>query len=303
MTNEADKGEAWKEFWARQSANGKSGGGCLPERWGVIEKVQKSAWEAFLPGVPENAKVLDLATGDARVLRWMLALRPDLTAVGVDLAPRLPPPPPGVEVHPNIAMEDLPFPDSSFGAVTSQFGFEYGDSAKAAGEIARVLAPGGLVGLMVHRGDGPILEHNLNRRHQLQWALGENGVAEAVKEALREGAGGIDKGARIAAEIAAKGAKEFGQTSPAWEIPEAIRRACLMGRSSGAGSIAETIGVIETQAKNELGRIDSLAEACRTADARGDIGDAFAAHDLSLRETRALEDPSGRAIADFLTFS
>ena len=46
----------------------------------------------------------------------------------------------------------------------------------------------------------------------------------------------------------------------------------------------------------------SLGKACRTADARKTIETAFAAHGIELKETRALEEPSGRAIADFLRF-
>lgn len=61
-------------------------------------------------------------------------------------------------------MESLPFRDGEFAAVISQLGFEYGEVAKVAAEAARVLAPAGKVGLMVHRGDGPILEHSLARR-------------------------------------------------------------------------------------------------------------------------------------------
>ena len=235
--------DPWGDFWALNARGGSSGegGGCLPQRWAAIENAQKSAWYGFVDAVPKDAHVLDLATGDGRVMRWMLGKRPDLSLQGIDLAPQLPPAPPGTASQGGIAMEKLPFDDDAFHAVVSQFGFEYGDVTKVTAEIARVLADGGLVGLMVHRGDGPILEHNRKRRNELLWVLKEKGIARKVKAALKDGPAAIDHAAKLAGKVAEQGAKKFGQQSPAWEIPEAIRRSCLMGRSAGVGSIAETI--------------------------------------------------------------
>ena len=178
----SDDAKAWGDFWANNSGGG--GAGCLPERWAAIEEAQRAAWRDFVNQLPEAARILDLATGDGRVLRWMREERADLTLTGIDLAPALPPAPLGTETRGGVAMEDVPFADDSFDAVVSQFGFEYGESAKVAGEITRVLAPGGKVGLMVHRGDGPILEHNRTRARAIEWALGEVDVVNAVAKAL-----------------------------------------------------------------------------------------------------------------------
>ncbi len=301
--------DAWGDFWALnskgQTQGGSAGGdsgGCLPQRWAAIEQAQQMAWHGFVSDLDSGARLLDLATGDGRVLRWMLGKRTDLQLIGIDLAPKLPMPPKGTETRGGVPMEELPFEDDRFHAVSSQFGFEYGDVTKVSAEIARVLAPGGKVGLMVHRGDGPILEHNRTRRNQLLWALKEKAVARKVKSALKAGSTGIDRAAKIAGKVAEQGAQKFGQSSPAWEIPEAIRRSCLMGRQAGVGSITETIGIIEGHAKNELGRIKSLSGACKTADARNKIVSAFDAHGLALRDTQAIREPTGRELADFITF-
>lgn len=298
--------DPWGDFWARNSrpganANGDSGG-CLPQRWAAIENGQRAAWMGFVDRVPHGGRVLDLATGDSRVLRWLQSKRPDLILTGIDLSPQLPPPPPGIETHCAIAMEALPFADGAFDAVVSQFGFEYGDPVKVCAEIARVLSPPGYVGLLVHRGDGPILEHNRHRRNQLLWALKEKGAAKKTIAALKEGAIGIDKAAKVAGKIAEQGAKKFGEGAPAWELPEAIRRSCVMGRGHGTGSIVETIGMIESHATNELGRIQSLSRACKTADSRKVILDSFAKHSLNLMDTAPICEPGGREFADFITF-
>jgi len=156
--------------------------------------------------------------------------------------------------------------------------------------------------LMTHRGDGPILEHNIQRRNQLVWALREKAVARRVKTTLRGGSGAIERAAKIAGKIADQGARKFGQSSPAWEVAEAIRRSSQMGRTSGVDSIVETIEMIEKQARNELGRIKSLAGACKTADERERIIEAFAGNDLALQGTTEVCEPSGRPLADFTTF-
>lgn len=296
-----DDAKAWGDFWASNA--GGNANGCLPDRWAVIEQAQRGAWNGFVAGLDSGARVLDLATGDGRVLGWMRKVRPDLALEGIDLAPTLPPAPQGTKTQGGVAMEALPFEDDSFDAVVSQFGFEYGDVAKVAAEIARVLKPGGAVGIMVHRGDGPILEHNLKRRRELLWALKEKGIARKLRSALAGGPAAVEGAAKQAAKVAQAGAKKFGQQSPAWEIPEAIRRSCLMGQRAGVGSIIETIGRIEAQAKNELGRIASLNRACGTADKREKLHAAFGAHGLTHQRTAPVSEPSGRALADFITFS
>lgn len=302
---ETTKDDPWGDFWAlnsRGAASGGESGGCLPQRLAGLEQAQVAIWSAFAKTLPDGTRALDLATGDGRVLRWMQSTRSDLSLAGIDLAPKIPPAPPGTDTRGGVAMESLPFDADTFGAVVSQFGFEYGDVTKVATEIARVLRTDGKVALMVHRGDGPILEHNRKRQRELLWPLKEKSLARKAKALLQEGAGGIDKAAKLASKVAEQGAKRFGQSSPAWEIPEAIKRSCVMGRRAGAGSIIETIGMIEGHARNELGRIQSLGRACATADKRDKLVSAFAAHGLELSDTRPVKEPSGREFADFITF-
>lgn len=292
---------AWSDFWAANA--GAPQGGCLPQRWAAIEDAQADAWRAFIAALPEGAKVLDLATGDGRVLGWMHAARGDLDLTGIDLAPDLPAPPAGTTTRGGIAMESLPFGDGEFAAVVSQFGFEYGDVAAVAGEIARVLARGGSVGLMVHRGDGPILEHNLARRAAIGWVLEEQKLGAILRQALDAPNGGPDVTAQVAAAIGLVGASRFGEDSPGWEIPEALRRAVLLGAEAEQGSILATVSEIEARAANEVGRIASLERACGVADQREALAAAFAGHGLSLQASSDVCEPSGRALASFLTFS
>lgn len=294
---QADR-DAWSDFWAQNS--GRGGGGCLPLRSEAMDAAQKSAWLKFIKPLPRSARLLDLATGDGRVLRWMIGARRDLKLTGIDLAPTLPAAPRGTNVRAGVAMEELPFPDERFHAVTSQFGFEYGDVDRVATEIARVLAPNGKVGLMVHRGDGPILRQARARREQIRWVLDKTGLIAKAKTALTMGPG-VGAVLPLAAQAVAEGERRYGRGSAGWEIPEAVRRTlALGGRDKPAGVIA-LLAQIEMRARNEIGGIDSLERACAVADDRDKLENAFRGAGLDLVGREAILEPSGRPFADFLT--
>ena len=73
----------------------------------------------------------------------------------------------------------------------------------------------------------------------------------------------------------------------------------------GYGAIFDfaTITEIEARAANEVGRIASLERACGVADNRETLAEAFASQGLAPQATSDVREPSGRALAAFLTFS
>lgn len=293
--NEADR-RSWNDFWARSSSAGQRTG-CLPEGWAPIEQAQKQVWTNFIQQSRKGARVLDLATGDARVLRWLQKARPDLKLTGVDAASKLPTPPKGCKLRAGVVMEQLPFKDSSFDVVTSQFGFEYGDTAKAAAEVQRVLVPGGRVGLVIHRGDGPILAHNLRRLEAISWALEDRKVVQIALNTLAFSGAAQLLPAQLNG-IAAEGARLYGPRSPAWEIPEAIRQTMVLGLQRDPHSIAATLEVLQERASNEIGRIKSLQRACATADERVGLLNHLEGVGLRQQETKPISDAQGTVFAD-----
>lgn len=291
--------KAWGDFWSQQQ-HGEGGGGCLPDGWRGIEETQREEWSGFAAHLPEPCRLLDLATGDGRVLRWMRKERPDLVLVGVDLAPELPPAPEGTTVKPGVPMEELPFGDASFDAVVSQFGFEYGDVEKASAEVARVTAPGGMVGLITHRRDGPILAHNWDRRVQIGWLFDRKSLFGIAQETL------ADRGSAFAAppmaitRIGTEAAQRFGSQSVAMEIVRAVERTLMLPAAIPAKDVQSTLEQIAGQARNEVERIISLERACRTTADRSRIAKAFENAGLVEVETRPLND--GRSSAAFADF-
>ena len=292
--SEASK-QAWGDFWAGQS--GRGGGGCLPEGYRGIETAQKAAWHSLAEEFREGAKVLDLATGDGRVMEWLLEKAPQIEPVGVDLAPELPSPPAGTSVRPGIAMESLPFDLDSFDAVVSQFGYEYGDVPKVSAEVARVLQPGGILAILTHRIDGPILAHNTARRMQIGWIFDRKDLFNRAEAALVAGATAPPLELN---QIVQEGAQRFGPQSAAWEIAEAVRRTMLMRARSSIEDVRSILEAIERQARNEIGRINSLEQACRTTEDSDAFDACVAAAGFEILGTERLEDiESGKPFADF----
>lgn len=305
MGAKKDSRKAWDAFWeANKDASGSARGGCLPDAWQGIDKVQTEVWSGFAEKLPRGARVLDLATGDGRVMAKLLAARRDLKPVGIDQAGELPTPPRGAKVRPGVLMRDLPFPDGTFAAVTSQFGFEHGDVEAAAAEVARVLRPGGQLGLITHRSDSPIVEHNRTRREQIAWAIEEQDLPAIARRSLQLRQMGI---ATVPPEIATApevGAQKFGAQSAAWEIAEALRQTLHFGRNDPPAHTAGVIDQIVTQAQNELGRIASLEMAAKTAGTGERIIAILEAAGLTKETGDALDDGTYNApFATFLTFS
>lgn len=250
---------AWSSFWAAGGAGPESG--CLPHALKGIDAAQRRVWEDTARTLPKGAKVLDLATGDGAVLGKLRRARADLRLVGVDSSPVLPRAPKGMTLRTGVAMEALPFAEGSFDQVTSQFGFEYGDTVRTAREIARVLKPGGKLTLILHHAQGPILAHNLTRASRLDWALNQSHLlarARALVAARRL--------ARLPTPALFKSAPaearaRFGPGSVGEEFVTAILQTLELGANSPPEESLEVLQTLQNRAGNELARISALSRA------------------------------------------
>ena len=262
---------------------------------------QRSAWSHFAARFPRKARVLDLASGDGRVMGWLLGARGDIRPLGIDQSERLPPAPRGAKLRDGVAMEAMPFPDDSFDGVTAQFGFEYGDVALIAREIARVVKAGAPIGLMVHRGDGPILAHNVSRRAAIAWAIEERALVDTARRALAARAMTGVAVPPALAQAPAEGARAHGEGSASWEIAEAVRRIMGMGARDDPTAVRGLLDRVEAQARNEMARIASLEAACATADDHASMERAFNEAGLILQtRTPLVAQGEARPFADFL---
>jgi SAM-dependent methyltransferase len=257
--SETDNRKAWADFWAQKGSAGQPT--CLPNALREIDAAQREAWHGFARRLPAGARLLDLATGDGAVLKKMREVRTDLVLTGVDSAPSLPPAPSGTTLRAGVAMEALPFGDEGFDAIVSQFGYEYGDTAAIAREVGRLLVPGGALGLLVHRKDGPIVAHNLPRRDALRWALAPGGYlakARGLVAARRIAAIPTPPAFRSAPEEAQR---LFPGQTVGHEFLTAILQTLEMGRGKPPRESLEVLETLERKAANEIARIETLERA------------------------------------------
>lgn len=268
---------AWADYWRAGSA----GGGCLPKAMGGPSGVAARIWTDLARSLPRGAKLLDLATGDGAVPRRMREVRRDLKLLGIDLAPSLPTVA-GVDVHSGVAMERLPFGDARFGHVTSQFGYEYGDTPRIAAEAARVIGMGGGLTLMIHHAAGPIVEHNLARAAGLAWVLDESGLftrARALASARALAALPTPSFFTSAVEDARS---RFPGQSAAWELATAIARTLDLGRHAPARNTYQALDTLESRARGERARIDALRAAARDEAGVRTVAAELAAHAMAI---------------------
>jgi len=146
--------QAWTTFWAEQGP----GSRCLARASEELLQPLDTHWHELASGLLPATEVLDLACGAGAVGRELLEGQPDLHVTGIDIALIPPSQDHRIELVPWTPMESLPFGEGSFDAAVSQFGYEYGQTAEAASEVARVLAPGAPISLLLHHSDSPLVE-------------------------------------------------------------------------------------------------------------------------------------------------
>lgn len=255
MTRPQDR-EAWAQFW--RTSPGSSGSGCLPNALKHIDAAQSQFWHAFALALPKRARVLDIATGDGVVLRRMAQVRPDLRLTGADSSPHLPPAQKGVTLKAGVPMERLGFQSGSFDAVTSQFGFEYGDTALGSAEVARVLKTGGKIRFMLHHRSGPILAHNLPRREALLWATRQSGYLPKAHALVAARANYQLPTPPVFRTAPAQATQLFPTQSVAAEFLTALLQILVLSEGRPAREAQDALRELEDKALNEIARISSL---------------------------------------------
>jgi SAM-dependent methyltransferase len=286
--------QAWADFWSGSNARPST---CLPTALAKIDASQTATWRTFALALPNRAHVLDLGTGDGVVLRKMQQARGDLRLTGVDSAPSLPPAPRGLTLRPAVAMEALPFGPARFDAVSSQFGYEYSDTSVSAGEVVRVLRPGGRLLFVVHRRDGPIVAHNLPRRDALRWALSESGYlakATALVGARRVAPLPTPPTFRDAPEEAAR---LFPGQSAAGEFLQALYQTLELSRGAPAAETLDALAELESKARYEIARIDTLDRAACNSERLDRIIQELRSAGLAVEPQGVLTEQSGRPFA------
>jgi SAM-dependent methyltransferase len=75
----------------------------------------------------------------------------------------------------SVAAEHLPFEAGSFDVVVSQYGLEYAALDQALAEVARVLAPGGMLHWLAHSESSEVVQQNREQALEVEYLLAARG--------------------------------------------------------------------------------------------------------------------------------
>ena len=164
--------DPWSRYWRSGQTHS-----CFSAA-GAVDT--QAIWTPIFAALPAGARLLDLACGAGAVARMALGAGRGFVVTGVDYATGLTPIE-GARLIENTRLEALPFADRCFDAALSQYGFEYADAGAAAAQIARVLAPGGRLALLVHASEGPPVAAARARLARARPLLAAGGLAQLTR--------------------------------------------------------------------------------------------------------------------------
>jgi ubiquinone/menaquinone biosynthesis C-methylase UbiE len=142
----------WTQYW-RNAVSG-SFGRQLPE-W--YRNTLEPVWKDTFLQLPQNARILDIATGNGAVINIANELseqhNKNFTLIAIDKAKQLHPEPTTlnqIDFIADLAIEKIAFPANYFDIVCSQFGIEYSNRKKSLAKIAPCLKAGGKLLIVAH---------------------------------------------------------------------------------------------------------------------------------------------------------
>lgn len=275
MANSGDKTSAWDAHWRTGTLSSLSTGNKTSEAPEAI-----AAWNRFFEKLPKGALILDLATGNgivpvhANAYSREFASKFEIMAVdqadidplktvteGRDLLA-------GITFIGGINIEDLPFENALFDAVTGQYAVEYTDLNKTAREAARVLKKGGCFRFVSHAKEGVIVSFNAPKARQCRWLLEDSGVFEtlaaAARDAFQNAPSREDSRARFrTVAIGAREAiKDMGENEELQVLLQNLVQAYI-GRKqfNDFEAFKAWLGGVRDEVEGQVGMIEALAEA------------------------------------------
>jgi ubiquinone/menaquinone biosynthesis C-methylase UbiE len=271
----------WENFYrAGALATGPTG----PD--GGYDQQVLQAWLDFFSALPDGACVVDIGTGNGVVAAIAAqqgrALGRQWTVHGVDLAQiqpmqdvpgaaqRLA----GIQFHPGVGAEQLPFGDASVDAISGHYALEYADTARALAEAARVLKPGGAAQFVLHH-SASVLVHNARLSlAQADYVLSDNkvyrklrrvvsmtgetqAVVQRAAEELREAIQGLKHALGVAAQTS---------SSVVLEVSLDAVHKLLVARTQMSPAAAECeVDLVEGELRASVRRLTDLVSRARDA--------------------------------------
>lgn len=242
--------QAWSDYWQKTRDVPK----CLPWLPKIVEGHLNRIWQDFFLSLPSGAHVLDLGTGDGRVLKLALSVREDLHLVGIDQAELPSASNQNITLISGVRMESMPFNDHEFDGVTSFFAMEYGVLEDVLREILRVLSLSGRCLFLCHHFEGIIVKENAKRRAAIQSLLAPHGLLPAAIKAMRKGSRKARDSFRQLSHLYEKTYRMHPETSIVQEVGDDIAAIMASGDLQG-------LMELRLQLVMEAARISALEKA------------------------------------------
>jgi ubiquinone/menaquinone biosynthesis C-methylase UbiE len=187
MSLSRGRNQGWRNYWKEDRLNS-----CVPENNKTAREIGEH-WIGLFAVSPDSSRILDVATGNGALLAHAAQAAEQtgksFSMTGIDLADidpvRYVSDLPGGLRNANfiggVAAEKLPFPDSAFDIVASQYGLEYAALDKALGEVERVLVVGGRLLWLAHSAESSVVEQNRDQSQQVEFLLEPGSPIHAMR--------------------------------------------------------------------------------------------------------------------------
>lgn len=250
---------------------------------GEYDKEVRGCWEAFFTEVAENGRIVDIGTGNgaiaqiARDLADRMGLSWEIHGIDLagidpmrhvpDAASRLR----GIQFHPGVAAEKLPFENGSVAALSGHNALEYCDIVPALLEARRVLAPGGRAQFVVHHLDSALVQNAMLalddaekvKESRIYRQLRRLLLVDADKtELLRRRQIELQQAIRYLQQILA--AQGNGGNSPVLGVTlDAVRQLLELRRTQTSATVEQRISSIESDFRCMRKRLNELVAHAR----------------------------------------
>lgn len=187
--------QEWSRFWSRGTVTTFEGHFAGNYDGEIVE-----FWHSVLEPLNDRAVVVDLATGNGAVAlliaAWAREHDRQLLITGLDTAaidparvrearPELAADFDAIELIGGTPLEATGLERGSVDLLTSQYGYEYGDTAAGSREAARVLRAGGSLAMILHNADSAILRQAREGLAQVSYCLEEQRLVHLAERMVK----------------------------------------------------------------------------------------------------------------------
>jgi ubiquinone/menaquinone biosynthesis C-methylase UbiE len=275
---------------------------CPTHAEGGYDLELRDAWTEFFTNLPEQARILDVGTGNGVVALIALETAAELgrhyEIHGTDLA-RIDPPRhlpdgarrlAGIRFHPGVGTEQLPFEAESFDAVSGHYALEYCDIDEALAEIRRVLKPSGRARFIIHHRNSLLVRNAQHSLRHAGWVLKETKIYRLLRrhiEAERKSRLAARKTwleLNTAARFLQEGLREPGAALVVGVTLDAVQKLLHLRTRLQPAALEREIDRVEGELRASVRRLHDLVDCAQSDAAMTVVEETAAAAGLSVIE-------------------